>query len=180
MFRLIVFTMLTLLSQMAMALSYTLELSEEKLQNEVSAMMPMVKKNFFFTVTLSDPKIELIEGRNEISIFTHVDVVALKGIQKSGIRTSGTTKIIGSLSYQAETSEFFFQNPTIEELEIKKVSDEYVFIIKAIVQRIARKMLVTQPIYRLKDNNFKDKLAKAMLQSVSVENKKLVLELTLL
>ena len=158
-----------------MGFSYTVEISEAKLQKKVLAMMPMQKNNFLFTVTLSEPEIELIEGSNQIGIFTHIEAVVPRVI-----KGTGRAKITGSLSYESETSEFFFNNPTIEKLEIDKVADKYIPKVKKIVQLIANKMLAIRPVYKLKDDNLKHKLAKAMLKSVSVKDKKLLLELNVL
>ena len=137
--------------------------------------MPMEKKKYIFTVILSEPDVELIEGSNEIGIFTHIEILASKGI-----RGSGRAKITGSLSYKAESSEFFLKNPKIEKLEIDKVSEKYNSQIKAIVQLVGSKMLEKRPIYRLKGDKLHHKLAKAMLQSVSVKDKKLRLDLKVL
>ena len=162
-----------------MAFSYTVELSEKRLQKKVSAMMPMEASKYYLTVTLSEPEIELIEGRNEIGVFTHIEVVVPK-IKRAEIKGSGRTKITGSLSYESERCEFFFKNPVIEMLEIDKVSERYIPVVKSIVQFIAQKILAKLPVYRLKDENLKHKLAKSMLQSITVKDKKLLLKLSLL
>ncbi len=175
MFRSLILLILLCTSLTTMALSYTVEISEETLQKEVSAMMPLQKKMLFFLVTLSNPEVELIQGSNEIGIFTRVTVIA-----PAGMKGSGSTRITGSLSYQAESNEFFFKNPMIKQLEIDQVPEELIPNLKSIIQLIARKMLAVHPVYKLKDNNIKHKFAKAMLQSVSIKDKKLLLELSML
>jgi len=158
-----------------MALTYTIKLSEAELQKKVEAMMPIEKKKLFFKVILSEPKIELVEGSNEVGIFTHIDIDS-----KLGIRGTGRAKITGVLSYNADLNEFFFKNSKIEKLEIDKVSQKNIKQIKGLVQVIVSKTLAKRPVYRLKDDNLKHKLAKSVLQSVSVKNKKLLLELSVL
>jgi len=49
-------------TQLAMAFSYTLEISEQDLQEKISKMMPMEKKKYFVTVILSSPEVSLAEG----------------------------------------------------------------------------------------------------------------------
>jgi hypothetical protein len=68
----------------------------------------------------------------------------------------------------------------IKQLEIDQVPEELIPNLKSIIQLIARKMLAVHPVYKLKDNNIKHKFAKAMLQSVSIKDKKLLLELSML
>ena len=175
MFRVLLFLMLFFSSQITMALSYTVKISEAELQKKVVAMMPIEKKQLFFTVTFSKPEIELIDGKNEIGLFTHIQVFS-----KLGIKGSGRAKITGSLSYKPETSEFFFRNATIERLEIDKVSQKYNQQIKALIQQLGAKVLEKQAIYKLKNSDLKQKLAKSVLQSISVKDKKLLLELSVL
>ncbi len=158
-----------------MAFTYTLALSQAKLQKKISAMMPMVKEKYFVSVILSKPEVSLIEGSSKIGVFTHIEVVVPKGI-----KGSGRVKLTGTLSYKAETYEFFFKNPIIEKLEVDKLSDIYTGSVKKIIQLVARKILAVRPIYQLKDDKVKHKVAKSMLQSVSVNNKKLLLELKVL
>lgn len=158
-----------------MAFTYTLTLTEATLQNKVSVMMPMKKNKFFVTVILSEPEIELIEGDNKIGLFIHIEVIAVKGV-----RGNGKVKLTGTLSYNADTSQFFFKNPMIEKLEIDRFPEKYVFSAKKILQLVAKNMLAVRPIYQLKDDKVKHKVAKSMLQSISVNNKKLLVELKVL
>ena len=169
MIRTLIFTFFLLLSQMTMAFSYTLEIPEAKLQKKVLAMMPMEKKILFFKVILTEPKIELIEEDNKVGIFSHIEVVGPGGLQGKG-----RAKINGSLIYKAKKSGFYFVDPVIEQLEIDKVDDKHIPQIKAIVQIAARKMLKKHPVYKLNDDNLKHKLAKAMLQSIEIKEKKVL------
>ncbi len=175
MFRFTLFIILFLLSPISMALSYTIELSEAQLQKKVMAMMPIEKNKLFFKIILSDPKIELLDGSNEIGVFTHIEIDS-----KIGIKGTGRAKITGSLSYNPESNEFFFKNTKIEKLEIDNVSEKNNQQIKAWVQTVASKVLEKHSVYRLKDDNLKHKLAKAVLQSISVKDKKLLLKLSVL
>lgn len=175
MFRFILFLLLFSLSQISMALTYTIKLSEAELQKKVDAMMPIEKKKLFFKLKLSEPKIELIEGSNEIGIFTHIDFDS-----KFGIKGAGRAKITGALSYDADSNEFFFKNSKIQQLEIDKVSQKNIQQIKGLVQKVVSKILAKHPVYRLKDDNLKHKLTKSVLQSVSVKDKQLLLELSML
>lgn len=158
-----------------MALSYTLELSEAQLQSKLTAMMPIEMSKYFCTVTLSEPEIELIEGDDEISVFCHIDALI-----SQNIKGSGRAKIVGSLDYFAETSEFHLIDPKIAMLEIDSVAEKYTSQLKSIVQWVASKILATRAVYQLKDNTLKHKLAKSMLQSVLVKNKKVLLKLSVI
>ena len=57
-----VIIMLMLISQIAMAFSYTMEISEKELQGKVSAIMPLEKSKFFVKVMLSEPVVDFNKG----------------------------------------------------------------------------------------------------------------------
>ena len=157
-----------------MAFSYTVEISEAELQSKVSAMMPMEKTAFFIKVILSNPIVDLTNGKNEIGLFAHIEVQML-----GKIKGYGEVKITGALSYEADKTAFFLHNPKIIRLEIKNASEKVTFSVKKVVEVAARKILATRPVYILSDDNLKHKLAKSILKSIKVENEKLHIVLSL-
>ncbi len=172
--RAIIALFLMLSSHTAAALSYTVEISEEELQEKVAAMMPLEKKKFFVKVIFSNPKVELAQNANQIGIYSQMDISA-----PGGIKSTGNTKVTGTLSYDPGKSEFFFKNPAIVDMKISAVPELYVAPIKEIAQLIVEKVLATTPVYKLKGGDLKRDLTKAMLKSVVVENKQLLVELEL-
>ena len=150
-----------------MAFSYTVKISEKELQSKVSAMMPMEKTAFLVTVILSDPHVDLTNGDNKIGLFAHINM------QIGRLKSSGEVKIMGALSYEPETANFFLNEPKIVRLKINNASEKMTSGIKKIIEVAARKILATQPVYTLSDDNLKDKLAKSVLKSIKVENEKL-------
>ena len=160
--------MLLILSQGVFALSYTLTMTEQELQEKVEAMMPFKQTQFFITVTLSDPKVELIKESNEIGVFTHVKVSA-----PGGIYGKGRGKVTGTLSYDASKGAFFFKNPKIVNLELDQVPKEYVKNIQLIAQVTATQAMSVYPIYILNDENQSQKFTKSRLESVEVKDEEL-------
>lgn len=173
MVRSILILFLLLSSQLASAFSYTLEIAEGELQEKVSKMMPLKLKKYFITIILTEPKINLLKDNNKIGIFTHIEVKA-----PGGIKGTGKVSIVGSLSYDSKNNGFFLKNPIIEKLEINKIPDKYMPKIRSISQKGISKLLTKRPVYRLKDDNLKHKLAKSVLKSVSVNNEKLFVVLS--
>jgi len=172
MLRIILIIGFVAVSQIAMAFSYTLEITEQELQEKISAMMPMEKKKYFITTIISDPNVDLIKKNDKIGIFSNIEVIA-----PGGIRGTGRGKIVGTISYDSSKGAFFFHNPTITDLEIDKVPSKFIPKIKKIMQLAATKAMSRYPIYKLKGNNLKQKLAKAVLQSVAVKDGKLLVTL---
>jgi hypothetical protein len=165
MFRALLAAALLLSSQLAMALSYTVQIPEKDLQKMVSAMMPIEKKNYLVTVIFSKPKVDLYEGSDKIGVAAKIKAIAVGGVQGTG-----SAKISGTLKYNASKGEFYFKNPKIEQLEINQVPNQFIPEIKNIAQQLVTQVLATQPIFKLNDNDVKQKLAKSVLQSVAVKN----------
>ena len=122
--RLIGLFILLLSSYQAMALSYTVEISEEELQEKIAAMMPLEKKKFFVTVIFSHPKIELAESANEIGIYSQMDIAA-----PGGIKSTGNTKITGALSYDAAKNEFYFKKKNFYQYALYRAYNAWLCIL---------------------------------------------------
>lgn len=167
--RFLLFCMLLLQGQAVMALTYTLEMTESEIQQKVSAMMPVEKKKVFGTVTLSDPVVTLVNGSNEIAVAFKIKVRLV-----GGYTVSGKAKIKGAIRYEAAAGEFFLRNSKLEEFTIDKLPETYHRDVKGVVEMMMQEVLLEYPIYKLKNDNLKHKLVKAVLQSVTVTNQKLV------
>ena len=160
-------------SSWANALTYTVNISQQELQSKVEALMPIEKTKLFVTVVLSNPIIDLAESSNEIGLFSRILISA-----PGGLGGQGTIKLAGSLLYNADQGAFFLNNPQIQSIESKDVAAKHLDKVQQIAQLALEQYLSAKPIYRFKDDNMKHKLAKAVLQSVTVENQQLVVELT--
>lgn len=172
MFRCIIFIFLSFVSHLAFALDYTHEITQQEIQEKVSALMPIEKKKYFVTVKVSNPKIDLIKKTNEIGIFANIEAIA-----PGGIKGSGEVMINGTLDYDPKEGSFYFKNPTIISLVIDKVPNKYIPKIQVIAQKALSKAMAVYPVYKFKDDNLKHTLAKAVLKSLKVTNEKLVLTL---
>jgi len=170
--RLLLGIIITLYSTFSTALTYTLELTEDKLQAKAESMMPLTKKKLFITTTLSEPVIDLIAATNEINLTSNINVKALGNI--SG---NGKVSFTGSLRYVSDTGSFYFDNLTLNTLEIENMPAKALPKIKGLLELVAKKVLAAKPVYKFKDNNLKHTLAKATLKSMSVENETLFVEL---
>lgn len=161
------------LTNFANAFSYTKEFTEVELQQKVEAMMPLEKKKFFITIVITDPTMDLIESSNKLGIQAHIQAIAPGGIKGSGI-----TNITGTISYAQAEGSFYLKDPTIVSLQINGMPDKYQKKIKSLAQASISKVLSSRPIFKFKDDSLKHKLAKAALESVVVENQKLLVKLS--
>ena len=172
MFRRLMLLILISVSSTVMAFSYTLEITEQELQNKLSSFMPLERKLLVFSIILSDPKITLIQQTNKIGLFTNLSAVA-----PDGSKSTGRVNITGTLSYNPEQGAFYFKNPVIENLELDKLPEQYSTDIKQLTQLAVSHALSTHPVYKLKDDDLRQKYIKSTLESVTVDQGKLLVTL---
>lgn len=173
MFRILLCATLLLITQSALAFSYTLEISEKELQQRAEAMMPLERSQYFITVRLSNPKLELLPNNNRIGISSNISANI-----PGGFKGKGHATITGSLRYDSQRGAFYLDKPVIEKLHIDKLPKQYLPQIKGIAQKALSKSLTSKPLYQLNDKDLRQKLAKSMLKKISIKNKILFVELS--
>ena len=173
MFKKVVSVSMMLVSQVANAFTYTLEITEQELQDKVAAMMPLEKQKRFYTVVISDPKIDLIKKTNEVGVSAKLDAVIL-----GSLKGNGRARIEGSIEYRPEQGAFYLRDAEIVSLDIEKVPKDYNAVIKRVTQKALVKLLARNPVYKFKDDDLKHKLAKSVLKSVQVKGKHLAITLS--
>ena len=157
-----------------MALSYTLTFTEAELQAKLDKLMPLKRKQLFVNIVITEPKLDLIEGANALSILANVQAFA-----PAGLKGQGKTHIKGTIDYRPEQGEFYLQNPQIIALEIAGVPVQYQKQIKQLAQTTISKALLSQPVYTLKDSDVNEQLAKSTLESVEVKSGKLLVNFSM-
>ncbi len=166
--KLLISFMIVSLASFANAFSYTHSLSEAELQQEIEKVMPIVKKKYFLTMTLSNPKINLIEGSNELGLRSDINVSA-PGVMKG----DGRAHIVGKLEYNQAQGAFYFKNARLLELNMNGIPPDILPDIKKAAQSSLTRSLSKRPVYILKDNDIKQQIAKSTLQSIEVKNQAL-------
>ena len=136
--------------------------------------MPLIKQMYFITVEITSPKIELKDSENTLQMQANIAMRAPGNHQGSG-----KTTIAGTLSYNKKEGSFYFNQPTIIDLHVNNVADAYQPQIKQVTQIALSNAMQAFPVYTLKDDNVKHKLAKSTLDSVKVKNGKLAVTFTL-
>jgi hypothetical protein len=113
-------------------------------------------------------------GDNKIGIFSDIKLRT-----PGGVSGTGSLKITGELKYVADEGAFYLQSPQIISLESTDISANMLPKVRELAQLAVQEFLARKPVYRLQDDNIKHNLAKAVLQSLKVENNKVVVELGL-
>lgn len=149
---------------------YSMEISEQELQNKISAMMPKEMNKWFLKTTLSNPIVDLSQSVNELCVISDVDIVA-----PGGLANSGDVRLCGTLIYEKNSGAFFLRSPKILDIRIAGISSENLSKMKGLVQIFAEKIFSAHPVYVLKSDSIKSSIAKSFLRTVEVKEKKLIL-----
>lgn len=156
----------------ANAFSYTKTFTEEELQARLESVMPIERKKFFLTVVVSEPALALISDENKLGIEATIQATV-----PGGFSGSGRANVVGSIDYNAEEGAFYIREPEVVSLSINGIPERHHNSVKAFAQTLLATSLSAYPVFRFQDDNLKHKLAKSTLESVVVENQKLLVKL---
>ncbi|MBT5231969.1 MAG: DUF1439 domain-containing protein [Methylococcales bacterium] len=154
------------------AIAFTVELTEAELQEKIDAKMPLQKSRFYISVIISDPDVVLMPGSDRLGIQCKI-VAALPG----NLKGNGTLYVDGGIEYVQEEGAFYFVDPKINTLVIEGISKKVEKKVKKLVGKVVKHSMNHFPVYTFK-NNLKHKFAKALLDSVTVKDEKLILEMS--
>jgi hypothetical protein len=155
---------------------YDVSLTESQIKTAIDKKFPLVKKHLkVFEVTYSNPTVILETGSDKVKV--SLDAVAHLLLEKAQLRGSAiaTTRV----AYDKSSGAFYLEDATIESLKIPGLSEKWAKIAAELGTLGTREYLNRYPVYRLKQSDFKQNLAKCLLKDVKIMDKKLVLTLGL-
>ena len=168
----IVFLVVFSFSQLASAISYTVDVPKKIIEQQIALHMPLEKKVLMTTLRLSEPRLTFLEESNEIALFLNVDVFMIEGM-----KGSGRGELVGTIDYRAEEGAFYIVNPRIVDLSIDRVPSFLFPRIARAAELLLARSLVTYPVYRLNEEDVRHKMAKSALKKVTVTTETLQLTL---
>lgn len=153
---------------------FVIELTEQQIQDKLDAQFPMEKRYLVaLAVTLSDPKVTLVEGSDRIALGIKTTVSA--GMLGQSRQFSGSGMISTGLSYDAATYSFHLKDPTIDELSAEGMPVEHVDRVNTLAAELVRDRLNRMPIYTLQGDDVKQQAARLVLKDLTVRNGKLII-----
>ncbi len=165
--------LLLYLMQCTVAAAYTVELTRQQVQEAVDGYFPVKHITPLVMLTAHNPQVSLMQKSNRIGL--EISVLA----NVPGILTGeGRGLIDGDLEYRHQTGEFYLRDPKIKSLELYDMPAEVTASVRLALQQLMRQSLPVMLVYKLQDNDLKQKMAKSVLSSVAVRKGKLILELS--
>ena len=136
--------------------------------------MPVTRKKFMVTVIVSNPKLKLHTEGNLIS--TEADIEATI---PGGLKATGNATITGTINYNRSKGTFHLKNPVIEKLHVNGLPAKMQGTVRNLAQNGLIQTMHKKPLFKLKDNDLKQKLAKSALKSVAVKDGVMHVELSM-
>ena len=160
----IFFICLLLLPQFAAAISYTLKITEQELQQKLSRELPIEREAAYLAAKIYDSQVDFIEGTDQVGLFTKIDLLTL-----GSIKSSGQAYVKGSVTYNPEKEAFYLINPAIVSVEITDMPPEFIPEIKRIALLSLERAVQIYPIYKFKDEKIQEKMARSAVESIQVK-----------
>ncbi len=155
---------------------FEIRLSEEQIIQAVSKKLPFEKSYFvIFDVTLDNPRISLPEDSERV----HAGLDVAVDIRLGDRRVVGSTDASAGIRYQPETGQFFLVEPNVEALALQGMLVAYSEKVDAAVAQALAVFFEKRPVYTLKDDDTRQKVAKYTLKKVIVVDGVLVVTLGL-
>lgn len=163
-----------LLSASSLVGAQDIVFTRAELQQELQTRMPLVQRTGLFDLTLSDPVVELKALEQRLQIRTAVLVSTTLG---GAIR--GEVTVDGKLRYKNSNHSFYIDEPKIQDLQVDGMPEDLQAQLKLLAQDLLLHSLTDKPIYRLKDDNVQEALARMMLKSIRIEEDSVLASLSL-
>jgi len=144
--------------------TFVVELSQADLQEHLDSGFPLKKSILIFSVNLTEPRVTLEDGSDRIRFTVNVGT----NIQVEGLTPKGTGTIETSLRYSNERGELYMSKPDVA-LQLEGMKKETIDKMNEIANVLIREFAAKHPVYRLKEADFKQNLARAVLKDVKVE-----------
>jgi hypothetical protein len=145
--------------------SYTIRFTAAEIQQSLNRKLPTSKSKFLVRATVQSLEIELMEGADRIRLRPQVEV-SIAG--QSAL--AGRALVEGQIRYAPGTGEFFFDAPKVVEVTVGGLPESMRQRAGELVATCAEAYLTTTPVYRLKQTDFKQSLARMFLKSVKVRD----------
>lgn len=165
--------LLLLFSPSLLALSYTLQISRAELQQQLDTMMPLQRPDRLLGVTITRAEVGFTAD-NKISLQADITTLALGSIQGQA-----QIRIAGRISYRPDEGAFYLQEIEVLDMQSRQLQAQYLPAVRTVSQQLLTEVLRHQPVYTLKDDDSRERLARATLKSVSVQEQQLQLAFSL-
>lgn len=144
-----------------------IEITQQELQEKLAKEFPISRTYLVvLKLTLSDPEVVLKDGSDRIGF----GVSAATNIEIDGKDLEGKARLSAGVRYHRDQGALVLADPRVEELAVSLLPVKYQDELLAAADLATAEFLQDYAIYKLKPADFKQRLAKLVLQGVVVED----------
>ena len=144
-----------------------IDLTADEIQAKLDKAFPITQRYLLvFELTLADPEVQLTEGSDRIGF----GLSASTNVRVDGKDVMGRAIMSTALEYNAEKGALFLADPRVEGLKMPVLPEEYEDDVLVAANLAAGKYLKQYEVYKLKEADFKQRMAKAFLKDVVVRD----------
>nr|WP_255606003.1 DUF1439 domain-containing protein [Thalassolituus sp. ST750PaO-4] len=140
------------------------------MQQQLDSQMPLTQSQGMVTLTLSNPKLDLLPSGNRLSLQTNAVIATSIGLQSNGQLT-----VEGKIRYDKASYSFFIEEPVIRQLDIDGLAPALQPQLISLAQKALTPALTKQPVYTLSDQDMTEAMARMMLKSLTISDADVVL-----
>lgn len=148
---------------------YTLEFSEDEIEEHLSKNFPLNKDLFIAKLSLKNPQLSFINDGISIDLDYNGTLLA--------DTLTGIIKVDGGLNYQKQDNSFYLKNASIQNLTINELKTSETENIKSTLEQVIIPYLEKFPVYKLQGGKLDQTLLKSSLKEIKIKEKKLILVL---
>jgi len=165
---------LTLYPVYAKDMNLIITLDRADLQRRVDRLFPITREDALVTVQLRHPQVILTEGSDRIGLRLQINATAADLFSVSGL-----ARVDGVLRFMSQSGEFYLDDASVEEMQLEDVSPLYLDQIQQIADGVVRDLLQDRPIYMLGQMGESRRIMGSEIESITVHDGKLIVELAL-
>jgi hypothetical protein len=144
-----------------------IKLTADEIQEKLDKAFPVTQRYLLvFELTLADPVVQLTEGSDRIGF----GLSAGTNVRVEGKNVEGRAIMSTALEYDPERGALFLAEPRVESLKMPVLPEEYEDDVLVAANLAASKYLKHYQVYKLKEADFKQRMAKAFLKNVVVRD----------
>lgn len=151
-------------------------ISQAQIQRALERSLPVTRTYLaIFELTLDNPRVQLEAGSGRVRAGLDI-ALAIKSTE--GRETfRGSADASGVPSFVAGEAGFYLQAIEVEDLQIEGLEDRQLERLRGVVQLALSEYYRRFPIYRLKDESMRQRLARMALKDVEIEGHEVIITL---
>jgi len=145
----------------------TVRITEQELRERLNEKFPVTKEyNFVGTVTYSNPRITLQRETNRVEL--GLDITLGEPGRSNSLH--GVAEMIVSVVYNQEKKALYLAKPRLQQFTINGMPEQNVQLLSALFMPAIEKMLKRKPVYRLRSEDGKQKIASMLIKDIRIRD----------